>query len=208
MKKSNLLLILLLITSNLSAQQKKNTQHTTLENSFLNRSEFKIGYLGNFIWNPGLSTGVEYLWKEKIKTKEKKHRIKVIKKQWLFNGAFGISYDPRTELGIFTNYGISWRRTNTKNKQIHIQFNPLGYYRSFLGETYEVSGNNVTRVFAAGRNFYAPSISYGIGKFKKGKKLSGSYINLTYIFRTPNNNSYLPTYNIELGYRFKFKKKN
>ena len=205
--KKCILLLLLFYFGAISAQRESTVERTELNGSFLDRTEFRAGYTGNFFWNPGLTFGAEYLWKEKVRTKEKKRRTKIITKQWLFNGTAGLSWDPRAELGVFTNYGIAWRRTNTKGKQINIQFNPLGYYRSFLGETYEVSGNEVDKVFAAGRNYYAPSISYGIGKFRKGKKLSGKYLNITYMFRMPHNTSYLPVFSIELGHRFKFKRK-
>lgn len=176
--------------------------------SFLDKTEFRTGYYGNFYWNPGLTFGAEYLWKEKVLTKKKKRRTKVITKQWLLNGTFGLSWDPRTELGVFTNYGILWRRTNTKGKQINVQFNPLGYYRAFLPETYEVSGDDVNKVFLPGRNYYAPSFSFGFGKSRKGKKLTGRYLNFTYMLRTPYNANSLPSFAIEYGYRFNFKKKN
>jgi hypothetical protein len=175
--------------------------------NFMDKTEFRAGYYGNFYWNPGLTFGAEYLWKEKVRIKEKKRRTKVITKQWLLNGTFGVSWDPRTELGVFTNYGILWCRTNTKGKQINIQFNPLGVYRAFLPETYEVSGDNVDKVFLPGRNYYAPSISFGLGKLRKGKKLTGRYLNITYMLRTPYNANSLPSFAIEYGYRFNFKKK-
>ncbi|MEM7487010.1 MAG: hypothetical protein AAF348_17520 [Bacteroidota bacterium] len=176
-------------------------------NNFLDRTEFRAGYYGNFYWNPGLTFGAEYLWKEKVRTKERKKRIKIITKQWLLNGTIGLSWDPRTELGVFTNYGILWRRTGAKGRQINVQFNPLGYYRAFLPETYEVSGDNVDKVFLAGRNYFAPSFSIGTGRLRKGKKLTGRYLNVTYMLRTPYNTGSLPSIAIEYGYRFNVKKK-
>lgn len=193
-----------ILSQNLSHSQE---QSENLPTGFLNRTKFRAGYFGNYYWNPGLTFGAEYLWKEKVRTKEKKRRTKVITKQWLLNGTFGLSWDPRTELGVFTNYGILWRRTNTKGKQINVQLNPLGVYRAFLPETYEVSGDDVDRVFLPGRNYFAPSISFGFGKSRKGKKLNGRYLNFTYMIRAPYNAGFLPSIAIEYGYRFNFKKK-
>ncbi len=209
MKKSWFFSLLCLVCSGLCGQNSVDSENEVQDkpNSFMDKTEFRAGYYGNFYWNPGLTFGAEYLWKEKVRTKEKKKRTKIITKQWLLNGTVGLSWDPRTELGVFTNYGILWRRTNTKGKQINIQFNPLGYYRSFLPETYEVSGDRVDKVFLPGRNYFAPSISFGLGKLRKGKKLTGRYLNATYMLRTPYNASFLPSIAIEYGYRFNIKKK-
>ena len=153
----------------LSAQNSIETTPTILD-----KTEFKIGYMGNLIWNNGLNFGAEYLWKEKVKKKEKKRKEKVITQQLLLNGnlAFTNNFAANTDAAIFTNYGLIWRRTNIKGKQISIEFNPLGYYRSLLPETYEVSGDDVKKVFLPGRSYYAPSLSIGIGKLRKGKKLT------------------------------------
>ncbi len=208
MSKYCFVLISFWYASALSQNESFSKRHSeNLPKGFLNRTEFRAGYFGNYYWNPGVTFGAEYLWKESIRTKVGKRRNKVITKQWLLNGTFGMSWDPRTELGVFTNYGILWRRTNTKGRQINIQVNPLGFYRAFLPETYEVTDGEVDKVFLPGRNYYAPSLSFGFGKSRKGKKLNGRYLNLTYFLRTPYNTSSLPAIAIEYGYRFNFKKK-
>lgn len=189
------------------AQNLPDSENSLSTLGFFDRTEFRAGYYGNYYWNPGLTVGAEYLLTEKVRIKAKKRRKKVITKQWLLNGTFGVSWDPRTELGVFTNYGILWRRTNTKGKQINIQFNPLGIYRAFLPETYEVSGDEVDKVFLPGRNYYAPSLSFGFGKWRKGRKLTGRYLNVTYMLRTPYNTGSLPSIAIEYGFRFNLKKK-
>ncbi|WP_108840547.1 hypothetical protein [Aquimarina sp. Aq78] len=196
------ILCLFVITSH--AQNKM--ESTT---SFLDKTEFKIGYSGNIIWNNGLNFGAEYLWKEKVKIKERKRGQKRITHQFLFDGNLGITtnFATKTDTGVFTNYGLIWRRTNTKGKQISIALNPLGYYRSFLPETYEVKGDNVNKVFLPGRGYYAPSISIGLGKLRKGKKRSGSYFNLNLMLRTRYNATTLPSISLQYGYRFNFKKR-
>ncbi|MCK8520098.1 hypothetical protein M0D21_00850 [Aquimarina sp. D1M17] len=177
--------------------------------SFLDRTAFKIGYSGNILWNNGLNFGAEYKWKEILKTKEKKGRQKNVSHQFLFNGNLGITtnFSTKTDTGIFTNYGLTWRRTNPKGKQISIEFNPLGYYRSFLPETYEVQGESVKKVFLPGRGYYAPSLSVGIGKQRKDKKLNAWYLNMNLMLRTPYNAGTLPSIGLQYGYRFNFKKK-
>ncbi len=177
--------------------------------TFLDKTEFKAGYFGNLLWNNGLSVGAEYLWKENTKIKERKKGQKKVTHQYLLNGNLGFTtnFATKTDTGVFTNYGLIWRRTNTKGKQISIALNPLGYYRSFLPETYEVKGDQVDRVSFPGRSYYAPSLSVGLGKLRKGKKLTGRYINLNLMFRTPYNAGILPSISLQYGYRFNFKKK-
>ena len=177
-------------------------------NSFLDNTEFKIGYTGNIFWNNGLNLGAENLWKENIK--ERKTKQKTISYEYLFNGnlAFTNNFSSKTDAGIYTNYGLTWRRTNPKGRQISFEFNPLGYYRSFLPETYEVIGDDVEKVFLPGRGYYAPSFSVGIGKLREGKKLTGRYFNVNVMWRTPYNAGVLPSISLQYGFRLNAKKKN
>lgn len=177
--------------------------------SFLNRIEFKVGYHGSIFWNNGLSFGAEYLWKENTKTKNRKRGLRTNTHQFLLNANLGFetNFSSTTDTGAFLNSGITWRRTNKKGKQFSIEVNPLGYYRSFLPETYKVTGDKVNKVFLPGRSYYAPSISVGIGKQRPGKKIAGRYFNINFMLRTPYNAGALPAFNFEYGYRFNFKKK-
>ncbi len=176
---------------------------------FLEKTEFKVGYTGNFFWNNGLTIGAEYLWKEKLKAKERKRGNRINTHQFLFNANLGFTanFSTKTDTGLFTNAGITWRRTNKKGKQFSIELNPIGYYRSFLPETYEVKGDRAEKVFLAGRGFYAPSLSVGLGKRREGKKLSGRYFNMNLLLRTPFNSGTIPSISFQYGYRFHLKKK-
>lgn len=187
-------------------RQQTNTQ---LSEHFLDRTEFKVGLVGTVFWNNGLSVGAEYLWKENKKTKTRKGKERTNTHQFLFNGNLGFvtNFSSKTDTGAYTNFGLIWRRTNKKGKQFNIELNPLGYYRSFLPETYEVNGDEVDKVFLPGRGYYAPSLSVGIGKQRKGKVRSGSYFNINYTMRTPYNSGALPTFSLQYGFRFNFKNK-
>lgn len=202
--KKYIIIFLLIYTINLQAQQSQ-----VDGSSFLNRTEFKVGYYGNLLWDNGLNLGAEYLWKEFKKTKEKKKGQKTITHQLLFNGNLGFktNFANKTDTGGFANFGITWRRTNKKGKQFSIDLNPLGYYRSFLPETYKVNGDNVDKVFLPGRGYYSPSLSVGIGKQRKGKVRSASYFNITYSPRFNYNAGTLPTISLQYGFRFNFKNK-
>jgi len=197
------LIFLLVYAINLPAQS--NADGT----SFLNRTEFKVGYYGNLFWDNGLNLGAEYVWKEKKKVKEKKKGQKTITHQLLFNGSLGFStnFANQTDNSLHTYYGLIWRRTSPKRWQVDVALNPLGYYRSFLPKTFEVIGDEVSQVRFPGRSYYALSIAFGLGRQRPGKRRSGWYLNLNYTLRTPYNAGTLPILALQYGYRFNFKKK-
>lgn len=202
-------LILFLKTGSAQNLEGTNRSSNPSLGSFLDRTEFKASYFGNVFWNNGLSFGSEYLLKEITKEKNRKRGKRTNKHQFLLNGNLGFTtnFSTKTDTGLFTNYGITWRRTNKKGKQFSIEFNPLGYYRSFLPDTYKVSGDNVKKVSLPGRGYYTPSISFGIGKERKGKKISGRFFNVNFMMRTNYNAGVSPIVNFQYGYRFNFKKK-
>jgi len=181
----------------------------TEDSSFLNRTEFKVGYFGNILWDNGLNLGTEYVWKEKEKLKEKRRGQKTITKQLLLNGSIGYStnFTSQTDNGLTTYLGLIWRRTSPKRWQLNFELNPLGYYRAFLPETYEVKGNEVSKVRFPGRSYYAPSIAFGIGRAREEKRHSGWYLNLNLGLRTPYNAGILPVFSFQYGHRFNLKKK-
>ena len=194
---------LLIITVSLKAQNQKEGS------SFLNNTEFKVGYYGNIAWSNGLNLGAEYKWKEYNKIKEKKKGQKIITRQRIIHGSLGFSTNFRnqTDDGLTAYVGHVWRRTNPKRWQLNLELNPLGYYRSFLPETFEVKGGEVSKVKFPGRSYYAPSFAFGMGRVRKETRQLGWYLNFNCTFRTPYNAGVLPVFSLQYGHRFNFKKK-
>lgn len=177
--------------------------------SMLDNVDLKAGYYGNLIFNNGLNVGAEYAWKEWTKTKEKKNGQRTITRQLLWNGSLGYSTNFRnqTDDGVHTYIGLIYRKTNAKRWQLNVELNPIGYYRSILPRTYEVDGDEVTKVLFPGRNYFAPSFAMGIGRLRKDKKSAAWYLNLSCNVRTPYNTTFLPSFTLQFGRRFNFKKK-
>mgnify|MGYP000504163717 CR=1 FL=1 len=186
-----------------------NVMSQNTSESFLQKTEFKIGYYGNIAWDNGLNLGAEYQWKISEKVKTKRGKKKTISNALLLNGSFGYStnFENQVDRVFSTQYGIIWRRTNPKGKQLSFELNPLGYTRTILPETYEVINDQVNRISFPGRSYYSPSIALGIGKQRINKTRSGWYLNLRYTLRTPYNAGSLPLLSFEYGYRFNFKPK-
>lgn len=203
--KHSFIITFILLTSGMSSI----AQNLVDQQSFLKKTDFKIGYYGNLLWSNGINIGGEYLFKERLKTKQRKKRDKTISKQLLFNGTVGYStnFSTETEDGLSLYFGIALRRKNHKGKFLNLELNPLGYYRSFLPETYLVENNKVSKVSLPGRGYYSPSIAFGIGKYREGKTRTGWYFNLRYSLRTPYNAGSLGLIFLEYGHRFNFKNK-
>lgn len=197
------ILLLLISAMRLGAQDKADG------NCFLDKTEFKIAYSGTLLWSNGITVGAEYLWKEFENTKERGGAERTNTHQFLFNGnlGFATNFSSKTGTGGFINAGLTWRRTNKKGNQFSIDVNPLGYYRSFLPETYKVNGDRVDKVSLPGRGYYSPSLSVSIGRQRKGKVRSGSYLGVTFSPRFNYNAGTLPTFSIQYGFRFNFKNK-
>lgn len=198
-----------LLVALLSSMVTLTAQNSSEAPTFRGRADFKFGYFGNLQSNHGLNLGTEYLWLEKVKMKERRNRQKTIKWQLLLNGSLGYStnFATRTQNGIFVYSGLIVRRVNGKNWELSVELNPLGAYRSVLSDTYKVVSDDVTRVSFPGRTYYAPSVAIGTGRFRKGIKPSGWYLNLQYTLLTNYNTGVLPIVSLNFGYKFNFSKK-
>ncbi|MEO0732497.1 MAG: hypothetical protein AAFZ52_06655 [Bacteroidota bacterium] len=198
-----LTVLLFLLTVQLTAQDV--TETATLRE----KTDFKAGYFGNLSANIGLNLGAEYRWKERVKVKERKKGQKTIKRQLLLHGSLGYATNliTKTQHGVFAYSGLILRRVNAKRYQFFLELNPLGLYRSVLPTTYEVVGDNVTSVSLPGRSYYAPSVAIGTGRFRRGTKKSGWYLNLQYTVLTNYNAGALPIFSLHFGRKFNFKRK-
>lgn len=194
----HLVVILLSLTVKLVAQDPAEASSLT------GRIDFKVGYFGNIFSNNGLNLGAEYLWKEKVKIRERRNGPKTIKHQLLLNGSLGYStnFATQTQNGIFAYAGLTLRRLSAKNWALFAELNPLGVYRSILPTTYEVVDDNVTSVSFPGRSYYAPSVAIGIGRFRKAGRRSGWYLNLQYTVLTNYNTDILPIVSLHFGHKF------
>jgi hypothetical protein len=170
---------------------------------FRDKLNYYGAYSGNNLINPGLNFGADYNLFLKEKQKQKKKKQKIITHQLDFNGNIGFYWDPLNHWGIYTNYGISYLKTKTKGFQFHTGLNPLGYYRSFLPETYEVDENwEVEKVFLPGRSYYAPSFTLGFGHTRPDKFLNAWSLKFKTLILTPYNGHTMPLFFVEYGYCF------
>jgi len=171
--------------------------------------DYNISCFVNNLWNSGLKFGTEYILKQQINKKQqndrkKKKKVKI--QELILNADGGFYWDPMSHIAFFLFSGIKYRNTATEKFQWNIGLNPIGYYRSFLPETYEVNDNGeIKKIFLPGKSYYSPSLTIGIGKYRKDKKMKAWFLNFNFMLLYKYNADLLPLINTVYGYRFDWK---
>lgn len=171
------------------------------------RYSFKAGYYGNNVYNPGLVVGADFvLWeKEKYRKKlfNRKEKIYRGKRQWIADADAGFFIDPRTFTGSFVTCGLLTKRSYRNLFNTHWGFSPLSFFHSAFPETYTIDeSGKVKKAFLPGRNYYAPTFTWGIGKEIAKKKIDAWYLDLDMMILLPYNTLLMPLFSLEFGYRF------
>ncbi|MEZ4849546.1 MAG: hypothetical protein R3B93_13190 [Bacteroidia bacterium] len=123
---------------------------------------YSFSYYGNNLWNPGLKAGAEKIWKEKESTNKKG---KTRYHQTTLNGNFSFYIDPASHTGVFTDVGLTYRKFYANDWFYSVGISPIGIYRSFLAQTYQVNtSGEIKKVTLPGRFYFSPSGSIGLGK--------------------------------------------
>jgi len=160
----------------------------------------ELSYLGNNFWNPGLKASLDagiytaaiITSKEKTRSLQKSHRLDI-----------GFFADPGSYRGLFINAG--WQRKTIYPNRFFISWaaNPIGLFRSFLHETYEVSPDGeISKVTLPGRLYLAPSFQTSLGRVSKKHPDRSCFARLNMILLIPYNTFIMPLLNVEVGCTF------
>ena len=169
-----------------------------------------VSYVVHNLNQPGLSISSPQSWTHIIKEKEKKKGIKQIGKSNLIVPQFTYYNHIRKENNF--SLGCEVVRQRHRMKPANWKFETgigLHYVRSFnAGKTYKVENGVAGRVRFAGQNYFAPSLSYSIGRdfLKKRPNPISVYIKPQTFFLMPYNGSVVPSVNILLGIRLHLNK--
>ena len=163
MRKSILLLALLLPLGVLAQQQEKK-----VFNQAYNMGEYapmSVSYYGNFATHPGIKLGMDWNLLMVEKTKEKRKKIKTIRKLLLVTPSIAFYHHKASHQGLILATDLAWRRYGKKLLYKEVSLG-MGYFRRFnAGETWEVVGDGVvTNIGNTSRGYFSPSLSFGIGK--------------------------------------------
>jgi len=163
--------------------------------------------MGYNVVRPGFNLGAEYgIW-DKAAFKTKVHRKKgsrqIIKAhQVILAGNTGLIWHPKTSTTWMSTATIEYRKTSKRRMQYQFGFGP-GIARTFLPNTYEVSGNGVQKRFLAGHTYLAPYTFIGYGRYRKGaRKLQFWSLRAGCHFLVPYNAFIIPYPTLELRLGF------
>ncbi len=164
---------------------------------------YSVSYHGNTLWNPGLNAGLEI--PRSFETTPGRKDQTILKYRFLQADA-GFFADRRIEFAVYANGGFSWRRQKEGKSFWQLGVSPLGFYRSFLPNTYEftdqglVTGTVERRRFA-GNFYFAPAISVQTGKISSSSPLKNWFAEINLITLMPYNTYIMPLVNVKVGYR-------
>lgn len=165
---------------------------------------YTVSYFGNNLWNPGLKFGAEMPKNENTITNKKGKERSILNN---YAADIGFYRDGGSHVGVFL--GAGWQRKKVFNKRFFITMEgkPLGFYRSFLPETYKVEDDgSIKKVGLPGRFYFAPSVSAGFGIAGKKDTERALFAKVHVITLLPYNTYIMPLLNIELGYQFNLSK--
>ena len=167
--------------------------------------QYHLGYFGNFGYQPGLKFGAERGFSSRTTERDLRSRretvVQTITKTWFWSGDVGFYLDPRNHAAAFTTWGVTRRRSLNPGGELTWRIAPVGYARTFLTDTYEVTNGTVERVPLAGNDFYVASFLVGYGRQRPQKRLRAWFLNLNLMLWAPHNTNLLPVLALEYGYR-------
>lgn len=166
-----------------------------------------ISYFGEMITHPGLKLSADFNMKDWDKTKSsKKDSSKIIHKSLIISPTLGFYYHRRYQTGLFVMPEVKYKRQNRKGAFYEFGVG-LGYLRTFISNTYEVSVNGEVRKVSAGHNYFATNYFISFGKDLSVKKnLPIAYfIKPQFMYAVPNFPGGVGYLALELGISYRLK---
>lgn len=202
MKKLTILL-LLLIPLGVSAQV-QNKKIFNSEPKLGNHAPMYVSYYGNLATHPGIKIGFDWHLLMIEKRKEKKKKIKTIRKTLLLTPSIAYYSHKSSHKGLMVTTELAWRRYSKRLFYREISLGG-GYFRKFnSGETWETNDDGtVSNIGNTSRGYFTPSVSFAFGKQLLSEQLMPITIftRLNTNFITGYNAGVVPEISLELGVR-------
>lgn len=165
----------------------------------------EVSYVIHNLNQPGITISAPQLWMNKVVDKTKKKGTKQIGKSNIILPQFTYYNHIRKENNFTLGAEIIRQRHRMKpaNWKFETGFG-LHYVRSFnAGKTFRVENGAVERIRFAGQNYFAPSVSYSIGRdfLKQRTNPISVYLKPQAFFLMPYNETVVPSVNIQFGIR-------
>lgn len=177
--------------------------------SICTAQDYQVSFVNHNLSHPGISIAKPYILTSKSIAKNKKKGQKLIGKTNLLLPQFTYFNQIRTQNNF--SLGCELVRQRNRIRPANWQFETgigIHYVRSFnAGKTFRIEDGEVQRIRFAGQNYFAPSISYSIGRdfFKKRPTPLSTYVKPQVLFLMPYNETVVPSINIQIGVRLNLK---
>lgn len=151
----------------------------------LGAQTLSVGYAGNNGWNPGVQVGVKLLEEYSPPA--------------FFTCQMGAYWDPDSHVGVYLHAGIGYAMQLSEVSVLEWGVMPVGLYRSWLPQTFEVNdAGEVSVVSLPGNWYFSPSVSVRWARILR--LMEGEwYIGIKGMALTPYNTSFLPLLLLEAG---------
>lgn len=167
-----------------------------------------ISYFGNMAVHPGVKVGFEYTFFLKEKTKEKRNKIKTIRKTLILSPNISFYSHLNSHQGLLVSADLLWRRYTKRLYFFDVSLGLGNYTRFNSGVTYEVTSVGVTEIKNANRNYISASFSSSMGKRLRVIKSfpSDLFLKNTYHIHTNFNSAIGNDISFEIGLRMNLNK--
>lgn len=124
-----------------------------------------VSYYGNLVTHPGLKIGMDWNLLLVEKTKEKRKKIKTIRKVLLVSPSIAWYRQKQSHTGLLLSADLQWRRYTKRLFFTELGFG-LGTFHKFnAGETWAVkSDGSIKQKKLTSRVYFTPALSFGYGK--------------------------------------------
>ncbi|MEL6652720.1 MAG: hypothetical protein AAFQ87_18110 [Bacteroidota bacterium] len=165
---------------------------TRAQQDSLPPTEWSLAYVGNNLWHPGLQAGYYHHGRG--------HRGV----PRVYQAQLGFFWDPQAQFNVFAFGGWHFRAEFDRFiDRINFRISPLGIFRSFYPEAFEVQADGSTKkLFLPGRWYYAPEAQIELSYKLKGPLIDQLYIGPQLILLLPYDGRSLPLLNLQMGLIF------
>ena len=168
-------------------------------------ASLSIAYFGEMLTHPGVKIGLNYNllgWTKNKRTRRGQERS--VDKNLLLQPSLGIFYHERYQAGLMVLPEWSLLRQNERGGHFSVGAG-VGYLRTFIPNTYEVSASGEISKVTAGHDYLLTSYFISFGKdFSVQKDLPfGYFIKPQFLYAAPNFPKGVGYFALELGLQFK-----
>jgi hypothetical protein len=161
----------------------------------LRPESLSIAYWGEMISHPGLKAEANYSLKSWEKEKQKKNIV--------LSPSLGVFYHKRYQTGVLPAVGLSYQSVRGAKKTFSGGLD-LGYLRTFVPNTYQITEEGLMEGIVAGHNYLATNVYVSLGRniIQDGMKPSTIYVKPQFMLALPNFPNAVGYFMLEIGLKY------